>query len=205
MKKIVFASIPMQSVEPVVYKSKENKAIEYDKPVRFPINALLAKTMNKGEKIKVVRILTDGKFTKENADYQKKELDEINNKIDAEITYLEVSENFKETSNVLQSRFKQLVNVLEDDCKIYADMTYGPKTLTPVLFYVLGFAEHFFNADIKNIVYGKIIFNENKKVQEDTAELFDVTSLFYLNSLTSVMKAPNGKAALKILDDFFAL
>lgn len=205
MKKIVFATIPMQSIKPAVYKSAENKAIEYDKPVKFPVNALLAKTMKRGEQIKVVQILTDGIFTNENAEEQKRELDEINSGIGAEINYVEVRETFKETSPVLQSRFRQLISVLEDGCEIYADMTYGPKTLTPIIFYALGFAEHFFNADIKNIVYGKILFNKDKQAEIETAELFDVSSLFYLNSLTSVMSAKDGKTALKILDDFFAL
>lgn len=205
MKKIVFATIPMQRIKPAVYKSAENKAIEYGKPVRFPINALLAKTMKKGEQIKVVQILTDGIFTNENAEEQKRELDEINSGIGAELTYVKVIEAYEETSPVLQSRFRQLISVLDNDCEIYADITYGPKTLTPIIFYALGFAEHFFNADIKNIVYGKILFNENKQAETGTAELFDVSSLFYLNSLTSVMSAKDGKSALKILDDFFAL
>lgn len=205
MKKIVFSTIPMQDVKPAIYKSEENKAIEYDTPVRFPINALLAKTMKKDDEVKVIRIMTEGESTDENVRLQKEELEKINSGIGAKISYLEARETFKETSLVLQSRFKQLVNVLENDCAIYADMTYGPKTLTPILFYVLGFAEKFFNADVKNIVYGKIVFNKDKKAIENTAELFDVTSLFYLNSLTSVMNAPDGKTALKIINDFFEL
>lgn len=205
MKKIVFSTIPMQDVKPAIYKSEENKAIEYDKPVRFPINALLAKTMKKDDEVKVIRILTEGEFTAENTRLQKEELERINSGIGAKISYVEARETFKETSPVLQSRFQQLVNVLENDCAIYADMTYGPKTLTPILFYVLGFADKFFNADTKNIVYGKIVFNKEKKAIENSAELFDVTSLFYLNSLVSAMNAPDGKTALKIINDFFEL
>ena len=112
---------------------------------------------------------------------------------------------YKETSDVVESRFTQIVNKLEDDCMIYADMTYGPKTLTPVLFFALGFAEKFFNADIANIVYGRILFDKNKQTAADTAVLYDVTSLFYLNSLTSVMSAPDSKTALERLSKFLAL
>lgn len=205
MNKIVFSTIPMQETKPALYKSEENKAIEYECAVRFPINALLAKTLKKDDSVKVVRILTDGEFTKQNADFQKSELEKINNSIGSSISYIEVRESFNESNSVLQSRFQQLVNTLETDCEIFADMTFGPKTLTPILFYVLGFAEKFFNADIKNIVYGKVVFNKDKKMQDGTAELFDVTSLFYLNSLTSVMKAPNGKAALEQINSFFEL
>ncbi len=62
----------------------------------------------------------------------------INSKIGADISYVEVREEFRETNQVLHSRFRQLVNSLETGCEIYTDMTFGPKTLTPVLFYVLG-------------------------------------------------------------------
>ncbi len=205
MKKIVLATIPMQSVKPQHYVCDENKAIEYENAVRFPINALLAKTLQKGDDVKVVRIITEGEFTAENVAFQKEELDGINAKIGANIEYVEVSAPFKETSDVVESRFKQIVDTFEDDCTIFADMTYGPKTLTPVLFFALNFAEKFFEADISHIVYGKVTFNKNKEAKESTAELFDVTPLFYLNTLTSVMSAPNSKIAIKRLGQFLAL
>lgn len=203
--KIVFSTIPMQKVDPVFYKSTENKAIEYEGEVRFPINGLLAKTLKKDDEVKVVRIVTEGEFSEDNVNLQQEELDKINESIGAKISYTEVRETFKETSDIVQSRFRQIVGTFEDDCEIYADMTYGPKTLTPVIFYALGFAEKFFDADIKNIVYGKAVFDKKKKAIPGASELFDVTSLYYLNSLTNVMNAPDGKTALERLDKFFEL
>ena len=142
MKKIVFATIPMQEIkEGIVYKSVENKVIEYEKPVLFTVDSLLAKTLEKGDEVKVVRIVTEGKFSDDNLKLQKDELDKINSEIGADISYVEVREAYRETNQVLHSRFRQLVNSLETGCEIYTDMTFGPKTLTPVLFYVLGFAE----------------------------------------------------------------
>ena len=203
--KIAISTIPMQTINPQIYKSEENKAIEYCESVRFPINALLANVLKKDEEVKVVRIVTDGKFSAQNVDLQKEELDKINDSIGAKIIYTEVSEAFNEISSVIQARFRGLIGEIENNCEIYADMTYGPKTLTPIIFYALGFAEKFFNADIKNIVYGKVVFDNNKIAKTGTAELFDLTSLYYLNSLTSVMNAPDGKTALERLDKFFEL
>ena len=205
MKKIVFATIPMQKIEAQHYVCSENKAIEYEGNTRFPINAVLAKTLRKGDDVKVVRIVTEGKFTDDNVEFQKKELDEINSRIGANIKYVEVRAQYKETSDVVEDRFRQIARTFENDCTILADMTYGPKTLTPVLFFALNFAEKFFAADISHIVYGRIIFDEDKTANKDTAELYDVTPLYYLNSLTSVMSAPDGKTALERLDKFFAL
>lgn len=198
--KIAFATIPMQKIDPVFYKSEENKEIEFQGKVRLPINALLAKTLKKDEELKVVRIITEGEFSESSAKQQQEELDKINENIGAKITYTDVRESFKETSDIVQSRFRQIVGTFENNCEIYADMTYGPKTLTPVLFYALGFAEKFFDADVKNIVYGKFRFDDN-----NSAEIYDVTALYYLNSLTNVMSAPDGKTALARLDKFFEL
>jgi len=158
---------------------------------------------------KVVRIVTEKEVSEDISEeilkYQQEELDKINESIGAKISYEEVRETFKETSDIVQSRFRQIVGALENGCEIYADITYGPKTLTPVLFYALGFAEKFFDADIKNIVYGKAVFDKNKQPIPDATELFDVTPLYYLNSLTNVMNAPDGKTALARLDKFFEL
>ena len=62
MKKIVFATIPMQKITPQHYVSEENKSIEYEGKVRFPINAVLAKTLAKDDEVKVVRIVTKSEF-----------------------------------------------------------------------------------------------------------------------------------------------
>jgi hypothetical protein len=207
--KVVLSTIPLQVVNPVFYKSTENKAIEYKGEVRFPINGLLAKTLKKDDEVKVVRIVTEKEVSEDISEeilkYQQEELDKINESIGAKISYEEVRETFKETSDIVQSRFRQIVGALENGCEIYADITYGPKTLTPVLFYALGFAEKFFDADIKNIVYGKAVFGKDKQPIPDASELFDVTPLYYLNSLTNVMTAPDGKTALERLDKFFEL
>ena len=205
MKKIVFATIPMQNITAQHYVAEENKSIEYEEKVRFPINGVLAKTLRKDDEVKVVRIVTESEFSQANIDHQKEELDSINAKIGAHIVYEEVVAPFKETSDVVESRFRQIVATFEEGCQIFADITYGPKTLTPVLFFALGFAERFFDADISHIVYGAIDHDENKQAKANTAALYDVTPLFYLNSLTSVMEAPDGKTAIERLNKFFAL
>ncbi len=205
MKKIALATISMQEITPQHYVSEENKAIEYEGAVRCPIDGVLATTLRKGDDVKVVRIVTESEFSSENLRLQKEELDTINSSIGANIEYTEVTSPFKETNAVVESRFRQLAGTFEENCTILADMTYGSKPLIPVLFFALGFAERFFDADISHIVYGKVIHSRDKKTLPGSAELYDVTSLYYLNSLTSVMSAPDGKTALERLDKFFAM
>ena len=166
---------------------------------------MLAKTLRKDDEGTVVRIVTECAAAAGNTKLQQEELDAINKNIGAKLSYTEVCAPYKETSDVVASRFRQIAGTFTQGAAILADMTYGPKTLTPVIFFALSFAEKFFDADITHIVYGKIIHNDKKKAVADTAELYDVTPLFYLNSLTSVMEAPDGKTALERLDKFFAI
>lgn len=216
MKKIVFVTIPIQSIEGdgwdsdgYVYRFSDNKVLEYDKKVHFAVNGFLAKTLKNEEKVKIVQILVKSEKSKRNALLQKDELEKLNESVGAHIVYETAITDFNESGKTIEKRFRELIGILESDCEIVLDMTYGSKTLIPILFYVMNFAEKFFNADIKNILYDKTEFQRlpsgRSVPNPEKCELYDVTSLFYLNSLTSVMEAPDGKTALARLDKFFAM
>jgi hypothetical protein len=66
------------------------------------------------------------------------------------------------------------------------------------VFSVLNFAEKFFKAEIKNIVYGKVDFDRNGI--PFNPELFDMTALFYLNSIANTIECKDGEAVNKLLD-----
>lgn len=209
MKKIIFVPVPMQELKSKeIYKIAGNKNLEYEKATFLPVDGVLTRILRKDDEVKIVRILTEGKdnFALKNAELQRSELDELNKSIGAKIEYKEIVSPFEETEKILFKRFRELLDTLEEKTEIIFDMTFGPKTFVPVMFYVLGFAEKFFDANIKHILYSKIDFDKKtKKPIHGTGMIYDMTSLFYLNSLTSVMDAPDGKVALARLDKFFAL
>ena len=98
-----------------------------------------------------------------------------------------------------------MISVLENDAEIYADITFGPKPFPMLLMPVLTFAEKFCNADIKKIVYGKVEFikHDDGKKYPEKPELYDVTSLYYLNNLVGTMEASSSYEAQKSLKAFF--
>lgn len=223
MKKIVFVTIPMQPIEGTdwdsdgyVYRFEDNKSLEYRAKVHIPVNGVLTNILKKNDDVKVVRIYINTDNSIRNAEIQEKELEYLNETIGANLKFEDISTEFDENSSTIEQRFKNLIEKLEDNCEIILDITYGSKTLVPVLFYVLGFAEKFFNADIKNILYDKVRFvkrkheADGKMIETSTpdpasCEIFDITSLYYLNSLASVMSAPDGKTALERLNKFLSL
>lgn len=205
MKKIVFSDIPMKSnLKAMIYKGTGNVNSHYDKPVFYPINAVLADTLSKQDELKIILLTTENSTenNQKNSGLFIQELDSINSKIGAKISYEILESEFKETKNNHELRLKQMIDTIEDGTQLFADITFGPKPLPMILMCAFSFAEKFLNCDVKSIIYGKVNFiDENIS----NPELFDVTSLYYMNNLTNSMIAKNGNEARKMLEDFFSL
>jgi hypothetical protein len=185
------------------YKVNGNSAIEYNGEVIFPINGVLASTLKKGEEVKIVLLKKEdiaGNSGKNTGEFMS-ELDKINANIGAKIEYKILSTPHDESREVQEKLLKEMVNELVMGVEVYADITYGTKSLPIIVFSVLNFAEKFFKAEIKNIVYGKVDFDKDNKPVNP--ELFDMTALFYLNSIANTIECKDGEAAKKLLDTIF--
>lgn len=205
--KIIFSDLPMKKeLHAFSYKVDGNLTIEYDGEVIFPVNAVLAKTMKKGEKIKVVllsKVDIEGNSAI-NAGIFQKELNIINRGIGADIEYITIATPFEETRGVHETLLRDMVGKLENGAEIIGDVTYGPKPLPIIMFAVMNFAEKFFAAKIKNIVYGKVDFVDDGsgtgKTKPVNPVLYDLTPLYYLNSVTNAMEYKSSDEAVKALD-----
>lgn len=212
MKKIVFVDIPIKEMgetDKQCYANTGNMVCSYSGKVIFPINAVLSEKLKQNDDVKVVMLktITEKGNAGKNAGLFQQELDGINASIGAKITYETVDTDFVETKENHEKRLRTMLSKVEDGAEIYADATFGQKTIPFVLMCVLNFAEKFFDADIKNIVYGKVdhVKHDDGNTYPENPELYDITSLYYLNNLIGAMEAPNGEVALKSLDAFFAL
>ncbi len=205
--KIIFSDLPMKKeLNSFKYTTDGNLSLEYDGEVIFPINAVLAKTMKKGEKVRVILL---SKMDPEgnssiNAGHFQKELNNINKNIGAVIEYVILSTPFKEVRDVQETLLRDIISKLEHGAEIYADITYGPKSLPIIVFTALNFAEKFFSADIKNIIYGKVDFvddgSETGKTHPIDPVMYDLTPLYYLNNVINVMEYKTSEEALKALE-----
>ena len=103
MKKIIFCDIPMKSnLKAMIYKGTGNENTCYDKPVIYPINAVLADTIKKDDEIEVILLRTENltENNQKNNDLFIQELNSINSDIGAKITYEVLDSEFKETNVV---------------------------------------------------------------------------------------------------------
>ena len=209
--KTVIITVPMKradKVNPVHYPVDRNKAIEYEKPVRCPVNGVLAKSMKKGEEVRVIYIMTISAGGNSQCEQNKKvfieELEGINSEIGALLSYDTIEIDFQATKQTYNKLIMDLAEKIPENAEIFADITFGFKTEILSLFCALRFVEEFRDALVQYIVYGKAEFNpETDKIEHPM--LYDITSLYYLFKLMGSMGASNAETAMETLKDFFAM
>jgi len=212
--KVVICTLPYMkpsAVHPVVYPVDGNKAIEYDKPVRCPVNAVLAKTLKKGEEVRVIYILTTGEnsYCEEFEEIFTKELKDINSEIEAILEFDSIKLEFLPTKRVYNKLITDLADKIPEDADLYIDITYGFKPEILSLFCAIRFVEEFHNAVIEYFIYGKIETKKdtsNKgKPEKVNQMIYDITSLYYLFKFIGSIGNVDAEKASNILQEFFAL
>lgn len=193
-----------EDLKAVCYKGSGNACSQYDKPVVYPINAILAEKLTRNDEVKAVLIKTNSENSsvENNTEIFKSELNEINKTIGAKIVYKTISSDYKEAKENHEKRIMAILEEMEEGAELYGDITFGPRTIPMVMLCAFAFAEKFYDADIKKIVYGKV---EWINKEPTNPELFDVTSLHYLNSFTYSMQSESAEKAMTSLKTFFSL
>ncbi|MDY3755703.1 MAG: TM1812 family CRISPR-associated protein [Treponema sp.] len=189
MKKIVLVPLKMSDdMKKRNYPVDGNSFIEYEKKVYYAINAVLAKTLKSDDDVKIILLETNAG---EKAGVK-------NAKIDYEIIPSDFITS-KEKSNEL---YVKLLKNLEYEAEIYADITFGPKTLTMLITAAMQFGEKFFDCSIGNVIYLKAEWKDNKII-DGTQLICDYTPLYLLNSFTNTMESTSGEKAIKAIETLF--
>jgi len=214
--KVVIVTVPMKDpkdVDAIIHPVEGNKAIEYGKPVRCPINGVLAKTLKKDEQVKFIYIMSTCKSASKNSNSEQnkkdfiEEIEGINTEIGAVLSYDTVEIEFSATNHAYEKLITDLTDKIPEKAEIYTDFTFGSKPEALSLFCALRFVEEFCDAVVQFIVYGKVEFTkgEGGKVIKENPMLYDSTSLYYLFKLMGTIRNADKETASKLLKDFFAL
>jgi hypothetical protein len=207
MKTVIITVPPMKPPERIRalhYSVDGNKAIEYEKPVKYPVNGVLARTMEKDEDVKVIFIMVTGEKSKCEANKKVfiEEFEEINRKIGAKLSEDTVEIDYNPTKQTYNKLITDLAKKIPENAEIFVDNTYGSKPESISLFCALRFVEEFCDAVVQYIIYGKVEFDNDDPINP---MIYDLTSLYYLFKLMGTMGADNAETALKKLNDFFSL
>ncbi|AEF80555.1 TM1812 family CRISPR-associated protein [Leadbettera azotonutricia] len=202
--KTVIVTMPMKgAVYSLQYPVKGNSAIEYDGKVMFPINGILAKTLQPKEKVKIIFIVTLGGENMGN-EYVKKFKDEllhVTSGINPDISEDIIELPFEPEKKVFEFLLNQLIEKIGKDTEVIADITYGSKPFPFILLCALNFADTFNNVSVLYILYGKIDFPPKPY----NPMIYDITSIYYLQKLIGAMENRDAETALKMLNDVFTL
>lgn len=201
MKKIVISTLPLKAhIEKRVYPVDGNALIQVDEPIMFAVTPAVGLNLKKDDEVKVILLETKGGENGGDA-HITNFIDELNhfNKAGAKIAKAIVPIPFEETKSNFQNLFRTIIRELEQGAEIYADVTYGPKPVTLLIFTFLQFAEKFFDCSIGNIVYSKVEFSKGQIV-DGSEKIYDITPVYLINSFLDVMEASSGEGAIKAID-----
>ena len=201
MKKIVICNISMKKkLDKCVYASNDKALPASDRAVSFPICSYFDNALKAGDDLKVIMLVKkDGKYShnEKNIEIFKEELTEAIGGRDISVEYKMIDTDFVETSSVHEELMSRLVDEIDVESEIYADITYGPKDLPLIVFSALTFAQKRLACEIEHIIYGLTHFDEKGKTND--SQLCDMVALFYLTSVVSSAPGGNPQDAKRML------
>lgn len=205
MKKTIICNIPMrENVDLSVYKSDDLSLPVSDRAVRYPINTFLEKTLSPEDEIKVLLLVKKDEYShyEKNANDFIEELKVINNDINSKIEFKIIDTNFEQKQSVHEELMAKIIDEIDVDTHILADITYGSKDMPIVLFSAMGFAEKFLRCEIDNIIYGQANFENGKVVN---TKICDMIPLYYINSVTDTIHCDEPEKAKQMLKTLLSL
>lgn len=190
MKKF-FTSVPYQAkgeLKSVIYRPVGNAKLVYEKAHSLPILNVINNFTDKGEEIEVIFIVGENKDITKNLGTVKASLDELvaERELKCNVKYI----YYKDSDDipVMLELYGKLIRFCSDDDEIYSCITYGTKPVPMVQMMAMRYAFHV----KKNVFIGMIVYgkghgkkqNENAENKVDIFDIYDMTSLFYIDDLS---------------------
>ena len=204
MDKVIFVTLMMaDKMEKRHFPVENDSLIEYSGETYYAINSVLSNSIEKGDNIKVVLLETNAgaQAGKKNAQLF---IDELNsfNTAGANISYEIITSEFINDKAKYKELYKKLVNNFTEGAELYADITFGIKTLSILILNAMQFGEKFFDCTIGNVIYLKTEFKDGVIVDGSQC-IFDLTPLYMLSTFTNNIECSSGERAVAALDALF--
>lgn len=204
MDKVIFVTLMMaDKMEKRHFPVENDSLTEYPGETYYAINSVLSNSIEKGDNIKVVLLETNAgaQAGKKNAQLF---IDELNsfNAAGANISYEIITSEFINDKAKYKELYKKLVSNFTEGAELYADITFGIKTLPILILNAMQFGEKFFDCTIGNVIYLKTEFKDGVIVDGSQC-IFDLTPLYMLSTFTNNIECSSGERAIAALDALF--
>lgn len=185
MRKVFLSSIPMTKVRPYNYKSEVYPA---SSATGYPITVSIENNVEAQDDVLILSIVThsEGKINASEAGYKEfsQQVEALLNNRQASVEFREIAVSDRANSASHRLLFQELKKHIQEGDEVYADITYGFKSNPIVIFAALNQAYQLMDdVNIQEIIYGNLY----NGTAEPEPELFEVTSLFYINSLNGTL------------------
>ena len=203
MKKF-FTSVPYQKKDKLIkaiYRPVGNAKLVYEKAHSLPILNAVNNFTEKGEEIEVIFIIGENEDIKKNLGSVESSLDELVLERELKCRKKYIYYRDSDDITVMLELYGNLIRCCDDDDEIYSCITYGTKPVPIVQMMAMRYAFHVKkNVYIGMIVYGKAHGNKQNEDSEKIFDIYDMTSLFYIDDLSEKFSRMAVKDPEKILE-----
>lgn len=186
--------------DPTYYKSEDFSLS--DKNYNFPLTYIIEDNVSEQEKDEIVIVTAvqhskDGKVNNAETNYPlyQQEVSAILDSKQAKYKFIEIPLTDEFDALTFNRFFKQVAELIEDNDQLYADITFGMKPYSMSMFIAIAYAAKAArNVDVDTIIYAQKFSGRGipgKRTPEQIAsdpvisKIYDLTGLFYLNSMAS--------------------
>lgn len=202
MKHFITAISLFKTLSAINYRNiEEADYLDNDREFTNPVLVPLKNLSKKGEKIRITAIVTNDKdgTCKRNLETFKSEVEKLREEIGFEYDGVEeIFVDYAESTGKHLNLFEAIIDRIHDRDEIVADITYGNKPTPIAIQLALSFAYHYKeNTVIKAMTYGEVDHTEkNSDEKFYLGYIFDVSALFYMNSIMTEMMSAKPKDPL---------
>ena len=192
-----------KDVLPTRYESNDESLPVSTQAFSYPIISFLSQLLKLGDELKVILLVKKDSYSfyMDNVEIFKNEFRSICQPLNIEPLYSIIETEFNEAKATHFQLLNDIIDNINEDSHILADITFGPKDLPIVVFSALFFAENYLRCEIDNIVYGQACFENNKVVK---STICDMNPLYYLSSLSSTIKCNDPQKARKMIKELLS-
>ena len=171
---------PETSLKLIHYQNPgQSPVLEYGE-THFPIIPLIANTAESGETVKIIAVKPAYATTDYCLKVFQEELKTVSEKIGFSYELEIIDTPQSEVIGNHLALFSSLVDSTADGDRLYADITFGTKPIPMTMLMFMNFAYRCRkDTEIEHIVYGAV------NHEEKSASLYEVTALFYMNSVVN--------------------
>lgn len=170
----------------------------------FPMTYLLNNNVSKGDKVLVLTAVEKGNdinhISLDNYEKYKAEVNKVVETKGVTAEFQEIMTDDEFTVFTGKGFFKEIVKFLQDDDSLYADFTFGIKIFTISMFIALNYVVSANkNVNIKHIIYSWKYSSAVTPEKAKQSKIYDVTSLFFINSIAAQLNEGDRKSIDKML------